>query len=427
MQDFIKKHFGNEFVKNVLTLFSGSFLAQLIPLLILPVLTRLYSTEVFAIFFIYSSIVMVLSVLSTLQMELAIVLPSNRKDAVNVLILSIIISIVVSLVLLVIIIFFSKEISILIGEKGIENWLFFVPISIFFLGIFQSFNYWCNRVKDYKSISYTKVCKSVSAASSQVSAGLMPTNNFGMIGGMLIGQFFSASFITFRVLKNERNLLADVSFSDMLSLAKKYRDIPKLNTLIGLLNNLSNHLPIFLLTKFFGSHITPHFGMAQRIVGTPMGMLSQSIGQVFYQQASDIYNRDGDLFAFIKKAYINLLKISIVPFGIAMIFAPILFNLFLGEGWEISGQFAQILVPWLFVMFLNSPITFVITILNKQKQMLVYDIFLIIFRFLALFCGYFYFDSFFVSIILFSLVGLGFNVFLMFYLFKISKSVNNDS
>ena len=421
MFDYLKKLLKVDFVKNVITLFSGSFIAQLIPFLIIPILTRLYSTEVFSIFFIYASVVVVLSILSTLQMELAIVLPDNKKDAANILMLSILISFTVSLVLLIIVLLFSHEISILIEEQGIEEYLIFVPVSIFFLGIFQAFSYWCNRTKNYNLISYSKVSKTVSAGSSQLSASFLPVNNFGMIGGMLIGQSFSAIFLTFKVLRKEKDLFSEISLKEMLRLAKKYRDIPKLNSMIGLLNNLSNHLPIFLLTKYFNSDITRHFGMVQRLVAAPMGMLSQSIGQVFYQEASDIYNKKQNLYNFIKKSYINLFKISIVPFAVAMIFSPILFSFFLGDEWEITGKFAQILIPWLFVMFLNSPITFVITILNRQKQMLIYDIFLLTFRFLALFIGYFYFDSYFVSIFLFSLVGFVLNIGLMFYLLRISK------
>lgn len=418
---FNKKIFKSEFFRNSLTLFSGSLASQLILLTIFPILTRLYPIEIFGIYFVYSAIVITLSTLASLKYELAIVLPDNDEEAVNLLILSLITTFIVSLTIFLIIILFFDFITNLLGEKQIGKWLYFVPLSIFFLGIFQSFNYWNNRKKDYKIISFAKISKSISSSAVQLGGGSSTFQKTGLIYGLLFGQFSSAFFIAFKTIKNYKSLYTSISLKNIISAAKKYKDIPLFNTTMAVLNSLSNQLPIFLLTKFYGLTTASFYGLANRFISTPMGLVGQSVGQVFYQEASNRYNIRTNFYAFIKNTYIKLFKTALLPFLIMAVFAPFLFKLLFGAKWEIAGIFAQILIPWLIIMFLNSPITFIITILNKQKQMVVYDILLFILRFLSLYLGFKIYNDAYISIIFFSLTGLIFNIFLMFYLLIIAK------
>jgi O-antigen/teichoic acid export membrane protein len=78
---FLKK----EFVKNVLTLITGSALSQIIIYASILLLTRLFSTEIFGIYILFSSATLILKPLATLQYEFAIVLPKKDEDAINLL------------------------------------------------------------------------------------------------------------------------------------------------------------------------------------------------------------------------------------------------------------------------------------------------------------------------------------------------------
>ena len=60
-------------------------------------------------------------------------------------------------------------------------------------------------------------------------------------------------------------------------------------------------------------------------------------------------------------------------------------------------------------------------ILNKQKNMVVFDAFLLIFRFLGLFLGYYFYNDIVVSLLFFSLVGMLFNILIFGYLLKTAK------
>ena len=84
------------YARNVLTLMTGTSLAQAIPVAISPILTRLYSPEEFGLFALYMAVAMIVSVLVTGRYELAILLPRNEPDALHIAALAIIISVAVS-------------------------------------------------------------------------------------------------------------------------------------------------------------------------------------------------------------------------------------------------------------------------------------------------------------------------------------------
>jgi O-antigen/teichoic acid export membrane protein len=81
----IKARLKDPFWKNVATLFSGSALAQALPIIILPVITRIYSKEALGFYFVYVAIGLLTQIVVSLQYQLAIMLPKETKDAYKVL------------------------------------------------------------------------------------------------------------------------------------------------------------------------------------------------------------------------------------------------------------------------------------------------------------------------------------------------------
>ncbi len=68
----------NKSSRNILTLMTGSTIAQAIPIAISPILTRLYTPEDFGVLALFTSLVTIFSVISTGRYEFAIMLPKKR-------------------------------------------------------------------------------------------------------------------------------------------------------------------------------------------------------------------------------------------------------------------------------------------------------------------------------------------------------------
>jgi O-antigen/teichoic acid export membrane protein len=418
--------FKKEFVKNVLTLITGSALSQVVVYVSILVLTRLFSPEVFGVYMLFSSSILVLKPIVSLQYELAVVLPKKDENAINVLSLSFLLIIALSSVLLIIIFLFKDVILSFFEVKELSFFIYFIPLSTFLFGCITTLNYWNNRNKNFKHIASGTVVKSSIMSSCQITIGLTSIKHIGLIPGLLLGQISQLLFLAKKTFTSIYNLKDEVSFQKMIFLIKKYKDIPLFNTLINFLNTLSNEIPILLLTKYFGLATVGIYGLAVKVGRAPSGIIQNSVGQVFFNKATEVYNKKENLLRVVKKTSNNLFKISLA-FFIPLFIISFYLDLIFGEDWTEVGGYLRILIPWLCIMFVSSPISNISVILNKQKVILCYDILLLTSRFLAFYIGYHFYNNVFISLLLFSAVGVIFNIFILIYFFKITKTESKKS
>jgi len=112
--------------RHVLTLMTGTTLAQAIALAISPILTRLYAPEQFGVFALYLSIVALLAIVATGRYELAIVLPESDVDAWHLCALALLIAAAVSVSTLLGVWIFGERIAARVGDARMADWLFIV-------------------------------------------------------------------------------------------------------------------------------------------------------------------------------------------------------------------------------------------------------------------------------------------------------------
>ncbi|PKP11432.1 MAG: hypothetical protein CVU09_03970 [Bacteroidetes bacterium HGW-Bacteroidetes-4] len=417
------KIINDPFWRNVATLFSGSAIAQALPILILPVITRLYSKEALGFYFVYAAIGMLTQIVASLNFELAIIIPKEKKEANTVTQLSYITVGFVSLMMLGLIVFVNDYISIRITQKAFVYLIYAIPLSAFLLGVFNVSIYYLNRQNKYRIIATGKILKAVTFTLSQVVFGFMGNIPSGLIIGLIIGQFISALYLIYKVFA-DKHFIFTCQFSNLLKMVRKYRDMPVFNTLISVIGTLSNQLPFFFLSKYFGVVYSGEYGLANRVVSTPMGLIGTSIGQVFYKEAADVVNKKGNLYHLVKTTYLRLLKIAFLPFLILFFLSPWLFPFLFSNEYQVSGQMTQVLIPWLFMSFLNSPMSYLFDVLNKQRFMAVFHVTYLITRVGGLFLGYYWTKNALITVAIFSAIGFLFNIYIIIYYLSISKQVN---
>ena len=122
----------SEFNRNILTLMTGTTIAQAIPIAISPILTRIYTPEDFGIFAIFLAITLIIGSIANGRYELAIMIPKKDEDAINIFALGFIITTSISLLLLVLVLIFQKYFIFLLKNEEIGVWLYFFPILLFF-------------------------------------------------------------------------------------------------------------------------------------------------------------------------------------------------------------------------------------------------------------------------------------------------------
>lgn len=380
----------SEFSKNVATLMTGTAIAQAIPIIVSPVLTRMYSPEDFGLFTIFISIVTIGNTIVTGRYEVAMFLPKKQKDAVQVLGVAILIALIISSIILVSSIIFNTSLTLLLKEPEISPWLYLTSISIFLMGVFKIFYAWLNRKKDYKTLASGRINRSIILTGSQLGIGLSGWTSGGLIIGQLLGELTGALWFSWQAIKKDKVLFHSINKKEIKEKANRYIDYPKFSLPADLINVLSNQLPIFLFSIFFGATVVGLYGFTYRIMAAPISILAGAILDVFKEQASKDYIENGTCRPIFISTLKKLFILSIVPFIIIGISAPSLFEIIFGEEWRVAGEYAQILSVLFFIRFIVSPLSYVLYITEQQKVDFFWQIGLGLVTGLSLFTGIYY-------------------------------------
>lgn len=413
----LKKYLGSDFTRNILTLMTGAVIAQAIPFLASPILTRIYSPEDFGIFALYSAIVTSAVVVSSLRYELSIMLPRKDEDAQSLVFLSGLLTIVISLIVFILVLIFKNPLVKYV-DPDLKIFLWIVPIGLLFSGGFQIMNSFSTRNKLFKVTSGAKVSQSGVSIGSQVALKLLNFGSIGLIMGKVIGDLVSFLFLFAVNLKKNTLSLVNFNRERILENARRFKDFPKFQALSAFLNQLSQNLPALLLTFLYAPEIAGFYALTTRILGASIRLVGLSTREVYYQKASEMYADGKNIFRLYMRTTLGLAKLGIVPFILIGVFAVYIFTFVFGDEWQTSGIYAQIIVFWAFFLFINAPTTTTIYILNLQKFGLKFEIVSVFIRAAALIAGYHFFDNHYYSVAFFVVAGVLLNLFLILYIYR---------
>lgn len=363
----------SDFTKNVLTLMTGTTIAQAIPIAISPILTRIYTPEEYGVFALYTSIATIAAMAATGKYEMAIVLPKKDEDAINIFVLSTLISFFISLISFIIVYIFNEQITNFLGNKKVSLLLYLIPISVLLTGIYQSIRYWNNRKKYFKNLAINSVVQSGTGSSLNLGFGFFGFSSIGLVLGGILSQLVGVFFLGKLTWKMNSQIFSAKNNIKMLALLKKHKKLPMLTLPNALIDTFRMSGINILIAKYFTLESLGQYSIAWRMVVTPAGIIGNSLSQVFFQKLATAkkYELYSLTSKFITKAAIIALPIYLVVY----FFAVNIFTFVFGENWELAGHIASILSPWLFLNFISSPISTIYIILNKQEVMFTISIF----------------------------------------------------
>ena len=367
----------SEFSRNVLTLMTGTIVAQAIPIAISPILTRIYSPEDFGVFALFFAILSVFSVVVNGRYENAIMLPKKDEEAINIFALGIIINTTMSLFLFILVLLFNDSITNILGNEAISIWLYFIPITLFFTGLFNILNSFNNRQKRYRDIADATIIKSIVMAVIQLGIGFIKNGASGLISGQIISQFFA----NMRLLKNivsNKLLVSSINISQIVKMAIEYRNFPKFSLPSALSNVLAGHLSNILISIFYSITTLGFYSLVQRILGIPSALIGKSIGQVYYEEGTKERHETGCAINVFNSTLKKMLLIGFPAFFLLFFIVEDLFVIVFGEEWKLAGIYAQIVIPMFFMRFVVATLSITYDMFGYLKTEFIWQITLLV-------------------------------------------------
>lgn len=362
------------FLKAVSVLVGGTAFAQLIGLICLPILTRLYTPEDFSLFAVYTSLLMILSVASCLRFEIAIPIPQDDEEAIYLVVLALISNIIISIFICLIIWLFHSQIILLLKQPAFSNFIWLVPIGVFFSGIYNTLQYWVTRQKKFTIIAKTRMVQSVSGVSLQIAMGIMGFSTLGLIVGQIVKVSAGIRLLAINFWNEGFRSIQNIQLYKLKQVFKKNDKFPKYSMLDSLANTAGIQLPIIIIAALSLGAEAGYLMFAMQLLGIPMQFIGGAISQVYLSHAPEHFEY-GDIRAFTINILEKLFKFSFCLLIFIGVVSPVIVGHIFGSQWNSAGLIISWLIPWFIFQLISSPISMIMHIANKQKVLLILTVF----------------------------------------------------
>ena len=357
------------FLRAVSVLVGGTAFAQGLTIVALPFVTRLYSPAEFSIFAVYASILGIFTVASCLRFEIAIPIPSEDKEAAILVVLALISNFTISIVISFIIWLFHTEIITLLKQPSLSQIIWLIPLGVFFSGIYTALQYWATRKKNFTIIARTRIVQSVSGVATQILFGIF----WGAAWGLVLGQIIKISAGIGKLAKNFWNeantIIKSITFVQLYAIFKKNDQFPKYSTFDSLANSAGVQLPIIIIATLAVGSEVGYLMIAMQVMAVPIQLIGGAVSQVYLAHAPAAV-QEKTITHYTINILENLFKYGVSSLIFIGLVSPILAKYVFGQEWEKVGLIISWMIPWFGFQLIASPISMIMHIIGRQKQML---------------------------------------------------------
>ncbi|RQX49188.1 capsular biosynthesis protein [Staphylococcus aureus] len=351
----------NKFIGDSFLMILSSGIAQVILIITTPIITRLYSPAEFGEFTIFSNIAMILIPIINARYDLLIVNAKNDRSANILSQISFLISLLILLILIPIL-----AISAWLYPNFILDFIFI--IMLFLVSLTNIFTNYLNKERKYKVLSLINVFRAGSMALLQIIFGLLSLGSLGLIIG------FSLSYITgitlgYKTFKKHFNIVRNKEETKALFLENKNQLVYSTPSI--LLNSLSFSVVVFFIGILYTNTEVGIYGMAIRVLGIPVTIISLGLSKIFMQQANDYYIERGNFRNLLLKFSSTLVIVSIILYVPLYLFSEELVNILLGHSWVDAITVIKIVIPLFVIRLIVSTVSLSVIVLQKQQLELI--------------------------------------------------------
>ncbi|MDP9963016.1 O-antigen/teichoic acid export membrane protein [Variovorax paradoxus] len=367
------------FVRSVGVLVGGTAFAQAITILALPLLTRLYTPVDFNLLAVFASILSLLSVVACLRLEIAIPLPENDEDAVNLLAVALCLCSAVAVLTALVVWQLPAQIAVLIGQPALSPHLWLLPLGVWLAGSYAALQFWSTRKKRFGAIAKTRMSQAIAGAGSQIGLGLAQLTPFGLLLGQIISSGAGLLGLGRDALRDDRSPVKKINWAGMRQMTRTYDQFPKYSTFEAFANSASTQLPVIVIAALSMGPEAGYLILAMRAMAAPMGLIGNAVSQVYLSRAPEEL-RAGRLANFTLQIIGGLAKSGVGPLIFAGVVSPLAFPLIFGHEWLRAGELVAWMTPWFILQFLASPVSMTLHVTGNQRAALNLQIFGLVLR-----------------------------------------------
>ncbi|MBY6060313.1 oligosaccharide flippase family protein [Microbacterium esteraromaticum] len=310
---------------------AGTLSGQLVTLVALPFLTRLYSVDAFGAYSLALTISALALPFAVMRLDKALLLPRSDGTVKSLLWAGALMALVTASVL--------GLITWLLGVFGPHPKLALLLALLLLLSSIAALLVpLASRDGRYGSLGLRAAAQSGVGTGVQIAMGVGGATSVGLIAGAASGPLAGIVLLA----PYAATLKGRTSPRRMLNAVRRYWRFPIVFMPIAFLALFSQQIPLFLGATSFGLDAAGMIGLAERLVAVPVSLLGLAVGAVFEGEfARDLRTGGGNLVRRYQRTSVTLALIGGVSGVTLALLAPWGVPILFGEEWRQAGYVAQ--------------------------------------------------------------------------------------
>jgi len=372
----ISKFFLNLFKKTpFFSLLSGSILAQVVTLISMPFISKLYGPTEIGLISIFISFLTIPSALSLFKLEGVLLVYTDNTQIKGIWLIYLLSMVVVSsITTIAFLIFYNFKIF---GINTLPIWSsLFIFLFVFASGFSFIIKTILIRNKDFQDYSKIIVRRNILNVLIKSLGGLLSPSFFILLFSELLS--FTTFFLRTTITKTNNLFFSikNVKRSDLVEGLVYWKKFPLLETPSIFLDQVGQVVPLLILAQKLGPQAAGLFAIAYKITFLPSTHLGATIAEIFRGQFSHFY-REKEIENAKELLYKTLIKcvlIAIIFYIPIYFFMPSAVVYIFGNKWVQSSELIHLLVPWAATSLIVSTLSPLFSVMQTQSLKLIYDV-----------------------------------------------------
>ncbi|MCH7344410.1 oligosaccharide flippase family protein [Pelomonas sp. CA6] len=330
------------------TLLAGGALAQALPLLLGPWLTRLYSPAEFGHFSLLWTVATNVAVVGCARYEFALPLADDEPAALALAALCARLLLAVTLA--------SAGAGLVWSMWRDEALALWLPLAVLSGAAAQAMTLWATRAQAVAAMAWARVLQYGGAALLQLLLGLAAFGAVGLVLGPVVAGLGAALWLAAMTAPaGGWAALWRQPGAALREQAARHKDFPLLNTPHAFASALQDSLSMLLLAAWLGEASAGYWALALRYLKAPAGLVGGALSQTLYPRLAAA-TQPAQALSLVRRSMAALAAIALPLAALLMLFGPQLFAWVFGERWADAGALARALAPYIALHFVASPL-----------------------------------------------------------------------
>jgi teichuronic acid exporter len=333
---------------------SGATLAQLVGVAGMPVLTRLYSPQDFAVQSLFIQVVTYATALVTWRYEYFIQLPKSEADvsALNRLVL--ILGCLSVLGCTPLLWGFKDAVAAHLGNSDLATWLFLAPATAVLVSWAVALQNNAQRAGDFRTSGLSELIGKLAYVAIGIVGALVHSGAGGLIVTSASGAIGKSTLLT-ALRPTWRKGSVQSQAGAVGRVRSRYGGLATATVFSHLLSTSAFAIPQVAIARLYGAEVLGQFALVMATIFLPSGLLATAIGQVYYQRAARQWAEGMPFFSLWRDMAQKLLIIGVPVYALIALLSGLAYPLVFGDQWALAGEFAAWMSLAALVSFVSSP------------------------------------------------------------------------